>query len=70
MTLSNDISNIKMDKINFRKSTENLKNEFFSRWFLTSDISLDNLFSSLKLYRHGVKVWTQGTMSQMFFYRS
>ena len=35
--------------------------------FLTSDISLNNLFLSLKLYRHGVKVWMDGPVSQILF---
>ena len=38
--------------------------------FLASDISLDNVFSLLKLYRHGVKVWMEETMSQICFYKS
>ena len=65
--LSNGISNIKMGKRMLLKiNQENEKRVFFLK-FLASDISLNNLFEPLKLSRHGVKVWKEGTVSQIIF---
>ena len=42
-----------------------VKNLVFSYIFLVSDISLNNLSLSMKLYRHDVKVPMEGTLSQI-----
>ena len=39
---------------------------FFLDFFLAGEISLKNLFSSMKLNTRGVKVWMEGMMSQIF----
>ena len=40
---------------------------FFFLNFLVNDTSLNDLFQPLKLYRHGVKVQMEGTVTQFFF---
>ena len=67
LRLSNDIDNIKMVKRILLKINYEIEKSVFLLNSLTIDILLNNLFKPLKLYKNGVKVWIEGTMSQIFF---
>ena len=45
----------------------NRKCRIISLSFLASNISLNNLFHSMKLYRHAVEVYLEGTVSQFLY---
>ena len=61
------MSNIKMGKRMHLKINQKKEKIVFLLKFLASHISLTNLFSPLKLYRHGVRVWLDDSVSQIFF---
>ena len=63
--LSNYTDNIKMGRILLKIKSE-IEKCFFSSNFLASDILLNNFLYSLKLYRHEVKDYMEGTVSQIF----
>ena len=65
--LSNDITKIKMGKSILLKISWEFEKMIFFLYFLASDISLDNLFKSIKFKGDVVEVPIEGTMSQIFY---
>ena len=65
--LSNDITKIKMGKSKLLKISREFEKMIFFLHFLASDISLNNLFYSIKFYGDVVKVPMEGTVSQNFY---
>ena len=62
----NDISNIKKGKIILLKFDREFEKIIF--WhILASNISLSNVYQTIKIYRNVVKVQLEGTVSQAFF---
>ena len=65
--LSNGLSGIIIGRTIVLKIDRKYENLIFFFGFLATDISLNNSFQLMKLYRHVVEVYLEGTVFQVLF---